>query len=67
MKPTTMELGGHAPVIVFDDADIDQAVKLLAASKFRNAGQICNAPTRFFLHERVHDEFIDKFVVDGRR
>jgi succinate-semialdehyde dehydrogenase/glutarate-semialdehyde dehydrogenase len=61
MKRTTMELGGHAPVIVFDDADIDHAVKLLAAAKFRNAGQICIAPTRFFLHERVHDEFMDKF------
>jgi succinate-semialdehyde dehydrogenase / glutarate-semialdehyde dehydrogenase len=62
MKRTTMELGGHAPVIVFDDADIDHAVRLLASSKFRNAGQICIAPTRFFLHERIHDEFIDKFV-----
>jgi succinate-semialdehyde dehydrogenase / glutarate-semialdehyde dehydrogenase len=62
MKRTTMELGGHAPVIVFDDADIDHAVKLLVGSKFRNAGQICIAPTRFYLHERVHDEFIEKFV-----
>jgi succinate-semialdehyde dehydrogenase/glutarate-semialdehyde dehydrogenase len=62
MKRTTMELGGHAPVIVFDDADIDHAVRLLTGAKFRNAGQICIAPTRFFLHERIHDEFIDKFV-----
>ncbi len=62
MKRTTMELGGHAPVIVFDDADIDHAVKLLAAAKFRNSGQICIAPTRFFLHERIHDEFMDKFI-----
>jgi len=62
MKRTTMELGGHAPVIVFEDADIDQAVKMLAAAKFRNAGQVCIAPTRFYLHERIHDEFIDKFV-----
>jgi len=62
MKRTTMELGGHAPVIVFEDADIDQAVKMLAAAKFRNAGQICITPTRFFLHRRIHDEFIEKFV-----
>ena len=53
MKRVTMELGGHAPAIVFEDADIDHAVKVLAASKFRNAGQVCVAPTRFIVHERV--------------
>ncbi len=62
MKPTTMELGGHAPVIVFDDADLDQAIRVMAASKYRNAGQICIAPTRFYLHERIHDEFVEKFA-----
>lgn len=62
MKPTTMELGGHAPVIVFDDADIDAAVRMMAASKYRNAGQICVAPTRFFLHDRIHDGFVEKFA-----
>jgi succinate-semialdehyde dehydrogenase/glutarate-semialdehyde dehydrogenase len=62
MKPTTMELGGHAPVIVFDDADIDVAVRLTSASKYRNAGQICVAPTRFFLHDRIHDAFVAKFA-----
>ena len=51
MKPTTMELGGHAPVIVFGDADLDRAVATLVAGKFRNAGQICIAPTRFYVHE----------------
>lgn len=61
MKPTTMELGGHAPVIVFDDADLDLAVRLTAGSKYRNAGQICIAPTRFFLHNRIHDAFVEKF------
>ena len=62
MKPTTMELGGHAPVIVFEDADVDQAAKLLSAAKYRNAGQICIAPTRFYLHEAVHDAFVAKFA-----
>jgi succinate-semialdehyde dehydrogenase/glutarate-semialdehyde dehydrogenase len=61
MKPTTMELGGHAPVIVFDDADIDKAVEMLTAFKFRNAGQICICPTRFFLQENIHDDFVAKF------
>jgi succinate-semialdehyde dehydrogenase / glutarate-semialdehyde dehydrogenase len=61
MKPTTMELGGHAPVIVFEDADVNLAAKLLAAAKYRNAGQICIAPTRFYLHEAVHDTFVDMF------
>ncbi len=62
MKPTTMELGGHAPVIVFDDADLDKAVQLSVASKFRNAGQICVAPTRFYLHDAIHDAFVGKFA-----
>jgi succinate-semialdehyde dehydrogenase / glutarate-semialdehyde dehydrogenase len=58
MKPSTMELGGHAPVIVFGDADLGKAVKMLAGSKYRNAGQICIAPTRFYVHESVHDRFV---------
>jgi succinate-semialdehyde dehydrogenase / glutarate-semialdehyde dehydrogenase len=62
MKPTTMELGGHAPVIVFADADIDKAVTMTAAGKYRNAGQICIAPTRFYVHDSVHDEFVRKFA-----
>jgi succinate-semialdehyde dehydrogenase/glutarate-semialdehyde dehydrogenase len=52
MKRVTMELGGHAPVIVFDDADLDQAVNGLGAAKFRNAGQVCVAPTRFLVQRR---------------
>jgi succinate-semialdehyde dehydrogenase / glutarate-semialdehyde dehydrogenase len=63
MKPSTMELGGHAPVIIFGDADIGKAVKMLAGSKYRNAGQICIAPTRFYIHESVHDRFVDEFSV----
>lgn len=61
VKPITLELGGHAPVIVFEDADIEKAVMLTARSKFRNAGQICIAPTRFYLHEAVHDRFVERF------
>jgi succinate-semialdehyde dehydrogenase/glutarate-semialdehyde dehydrogenase len=62
MKRVTMELGGHAPAIVFDDADVDVAVKILSANKFRNAGQVCVAPTRFLVQEKVYAPFVDKFV-----
>jgi succinate-semialdehyde dehydrogenase / glutarate-semialdehyde dehydrogenase len=67
MKPTTMELGGHAPVIVFADADLDRAVATLAASKYRNAGQICIAPTRIYLHDSIHDAFLEKFTSAASR
>jgi succinate-semialdehyde dehydrogenase/glutarate-semialdehyde dehydrogenase len=62
MKRVTMELGGHAPAIVFEDADVDVAAKILSANKFRNAGQVCVAPTRFLVHEKVYGPFVDKFV-----
>ena len=62
MKRVTMELGGHAPAIVFEDADIDGAVKLLAANKFRNAGQVCVSPTRFLVQDSVYPAFLDKFI-----
>jgi succinate-semialdehyde dehydrogenase/glutarate-semialdehyde dehydrogenase len=62
MKRITMELGGHAPAIVFDDADIDVAVKILSMNKFRNAGQVCVAPTRFLVQEKVYDSFVEKFT-----
>ena len=57
-----MELGGHAPVVVYDDADLDAAVTRMSASKFRNAGQICVAPTRFLVQEKLYAGFVDKFV-----
>jgi len=57
MKRVTMELGGHAPVIVAEDADLELAAKIAAASKFRNAGQVCISPTRFLVHRSVADEF----------
>jgi len=62
MKRATMELGGHAPAMVFDDADIDAAASILAGSKFRNAGQVCVSPTRFLIQEGSHDRFLGKFV-----
>jgi succinate-semialdehyde dehydrogenase/glutarate-semialdehyde dehydrogenase len=57
MKRSTMELGGHAPVIVAEDADIELAVKSAGAAKFRNAGQVCISPTRFLVHNSVREEF----------
>jgi succinate-semialdehyde dehydrogenase/glutarate-semialdehyde dehydrogenase len=57
-----MELGGHAPVIVFNDADIDHAADMTAQSKFRNAGQVCVSPTRFYIHESSVDRFANRFV-----
>jgi len=62
MKRITMELGGHAPAIVFEDADVDVAVKVLSTNKFRNAGQVCVAPTRFLVQEKVYDSFVTKFT-----
>jgi succinate-semialdehyde dehydrogenase/glutarate-semialdehyde dehydrogenase len=62
MKRVTMELGGHAPVIVCEDADIALAVKASGAAKFRNAGQVCISPTRFLVHESVKKEFADAMV-----
>ncbi|RPI44403.1 MAG: NAD-dependent succinate-semialdehyde dehydrogenase [Betaproteobacteria bacterium] len=62
MKRVTMELGGHGPVIVFDDADVDAASRMLAAAKFRNAGQVCVSPTRYLVQEKVYDSFVDKYV-----
>lgn len=59
MKRATMELGGHAPVIVAKDADVSRAVHILSKAKFRNAGQVCISPTRFLVHESIAREFID--------
>lgn len=62
MKPSIMELGGHAPVIVCADADPDRAAAAVAASKFVNAGQVCTSPSRIFVHESLHDRFIEAFA-----
>lgn len=65
MKRVTMELGGHAPAIVFADADVEKAARILSANKFRNAGQVCVSPTRFLVHESIYEEFVDKFVAEA--
>lgn len=62
MKPTTMELGGHSPVIVFDDVDFEQIIPSLVKFKLRNAGQACIAPTRFFVQSTRYEAFVAAFV-----
>lgn len=62
VKNISLELGGHAPFIVFEDADIDSAVEGAVACKFRNSGQTCVCANRFYIHEDIFDEFTEKFV-----
>jgi succinate-semialdehyde dehydrogenase/glutarate-semialdehyde dehydrogenase len=62
MKKLSLELGGNAPFVVFEDADIDQAVSAAMASKFRNAGQTCVCSDRFLIQQSVHDEFVEKMA-----
>lgn len=62
MKRSTMELGGHAPVVVFDDIDIEKSAEGHAAWKYRNAGQVCIAPTRFFVQENAYKRYLSRFV-----
>lgn len=66
MKKITLELGGHSPVIVMDDTDIERVATMAVAAKFRNAGQLCHCPTRFFVHERVHSRFVEAFATRAR-
>jgi succinate-semialdehyde dehydrogenase/glutarate-semialdehyde dehydrogenase len=66
MKRVTMELGGHSPAIVFADADVEVAAKILSANKFRNAGQICVSPTRFIVHDALYEPFVDRFVAAAK-
>ena len=62
MKKVTMELGGNAPLIVYDDADLEAALTASVATKYANAGQVCVTADRFFIHERLHDAFVDGFA-----
>ncbi|MEO7941298.1 MAG: NAD-dependent succinate-semialdehyde dehydrogenase [Burkholderiaceae bacterium] len=66
MKRITMELGGHSPVIVCEDADIDRAAKMLSTLKFSNAGQVCVSPTRFYIQQAAWDRFMDRFTEASR-
>ena len=61
LKKVTLELGGNAPIVVFDDAEIDVAVEGAVASKFRNAGQTCVCANRIYVQESIHDEFVERF------
>ncbi|MBN9012654.1 MAG: NAD-dependent succinate-semialdehyde dehydrogenase, partial [Rhizobiales bacterium] len=66
MKRATMELGGHAPAIVFNDADVANAAKIISGAKYRNAGQVCIAPTRLLVQDKVYKEFVDKFAESAK-
>lgn len=66
LKRMTLELGGHSPAIVCEDADVDAAAKVLATVKFNNAGQVCVAPNRFYVHEKVYDRFMAAFLGHAR-
>jgi succinate-semialdehyde dehydrogenase/glutarate-semialdehyde dehydrogenase len=66
VKKVALELGGHAPFIVFDDADIDAAVEGAVVSKYRNAGQTCVCTNRFYVHESVYDRFVEKLATATR-
>jgi succinate-semialdehyde dehydrogenase/glutarate-semialdehyde dehydrogenase len=67
IKKVALELGGHAPFIVFEDADLDAAVSGAMQSKYRNAGQTCVCTNRFYVHESLHDEFVEKLAQASKR
>ena len=66
MKRMTMELGGHAPAIVFDDADVERAATMLARFKLRNGGQVCISPSRLFIHASIYDRFVERLLATIR-
>ena len=66
VKRTTMELGGHAPVLIFADCDLEKTLDLVVPQKFRNAGQVCVSPTRFYVEEPVYQAFLDGFAARTR-
>lgn len=67
LKPQTMELGGHAPAVIHHDIDTPAVARAAARAKFRNAGQVCTAPTRFLVHRAVAQQFIEEFVAETKR
>lgn len=66
MKRTTMELGGHAPVLVFDDVNVEQVLDASVGAKYRNAGQVCVSPTRFYVHEKIYNQFVEGFAARAK-
>jgi succinate-semialdehyde dehydrogenase/glutarate-semialdehyde dehydrogenase len=63
----TLELGGHAPVLIFDDCDLEKTLDMVVPQKFRNAGQVCVSPTRFYVQEGIYDAFIKGFADRTKR
>lgn len=66
LKRVTMELGGHAPVLIFDDCDLERTLDMVVPQKFRNAGQVCVSPSRFYVHDSIYDRFLDGFAARTR-
>ncbi|MEO7654078.1 MAG: aldehyde dehydrogenase family protein, partial [Sphingomicrobium sp.] len=62
MTRVTMELGGHAPVLIFDDCDLEKTLDMVVTQKFRNAGQVCVSPTRFYVQSGIYDAFVKGFA-----
>ena len=62
MTRITLELGGHAPVLIFDDCDLEKTLDMVVPQKFRNAGQVCVSPTRFYVQEGIYDAFLKGFA-----
>ena len=67
VKRLTLELGGHAPVLIFDDCDLEKTLDMVVPQKFRNAGQVCVSPTRFYVQEAIYDAFIKGFAERTRK
>lgn len=67
MKVMLAELGGHSPVLIFEDADIEAVAVAAVRAKYRNSGQVCISPTRFYIHESVHDRFVNRFTEAAAR
>lgn len=67
VKRMTMELGGHAPVLIFDDCDLEKTLDVVVAQKFRNAGQVCVSPTRFYVQQNIYDRFVDGFAARTKK
>ena len=67
VQRVTMELSGHSPFIVFDDVDINKVTDMAITAKFRNNGQVCISPNRFYIHESKKDEFVNLFVAKATK
>jgi len=66
LKPAVLELGGHSPVIVFEDVDVERVARAAVAAKYRNAGQVCTSPTRFYIQDAIYEKFVETFAAHAR-